>query len=71
MVKVTKVRGAAGSKAADRKNEEWLAGFRVGLVLADRGMGKVLHRADRVDVFDRAGERILTCRVADLPEDVR
>jgi len=68
MAKQTKQTGLPRGKAADRKNEEWLAGFRIGLALADRGMGKVLRRADRVDVFDAAGERILSCRVGDLEE---
>jgi hypothetical protein len=65
---VKRTNRTSGGKAADGRGEEWLAGFRIGIALADRGMGGLLGRADRVDVFDGAGERILSCRVADLPE---
>jgi hypothetical protein len=65
---VKRTERASGGKAADGRNEEWLAGFRIGLALADRGAGKVLRRVDRIDVFDGDGGRILSCRVADLPQ---
>lgn len=46
---------------ADPRTAEVLAGFQLGPALANDGRGRVLRRA----------ERILSCRMADLREEVR
>ncbi len=50
----------------DRKTEDWLVGFRIGLALAEGGK-EVLRRAGRIDVLDMEGKLIFSSRVDALP----
>jgi hypothetical protein len=39
----------------DRQTEEWLVGFRIGLVLAEQGMSEIMRQGGRTDVLDDEG----------------
>ena len=57
----TKIR-LSGSEEQDRRTEEWLVGFRLGLVLAEQA-GDVMRRAGKIDVLDEEGNVIFSSRV--------
>ena len=50
----------------DRQTEEWLVGFRIGLVLAEQGMSEIMRQGGRIDVLDDEGKVIFSSRIRDL-----
>jgi hypothetical protein len=52
--------------AQDCQTEEWLIGFRIGLVLAEQGMSKIMRQGGRIYVLDDEGQVIFSSRIRDL-----
>jgi hypothetical protein len=46
--------------------EEWLVGFRIGLVLAEQCMGEIMKEGGSIEVLNADREVIFSSRISDL-----
>ena len=50
----------------DRQTEEWLVGFRIGLVLAEQAMSEIMRQGGSIEVLNADREVIFASRISDL-----
>jgi hypothetical protein len=50
----------------DRQSEEWLVGFRIGLVLAEQCMSEIMRKGGTIEVLDADRNVIFASPVRDL-----
>lgn len=50
----------------DRKTEEWLVGFRIGLVFAEQGMSEIMRQGGTIEILDAERKVIFASRISDL-----
>ncbi len=52
--------------AQDRQTEEWLVGFRIGLVLAEQGMSEIMQQGGYIEVLDADRKVVFASRIREL-----
>ena len=52
--------------AQDRQTEEWLVGFRIGLVLAEQGMSEIMRQGGYIEVLDADRKVVFASPIRDL-----